>query len=472
MPEIPGTYPDLLSFGLFAHGRAYLTNAGTPVSYANPKLRDWCAQTKASNTVLVDGISQHPLANGGRLERWSDRPGFTYLAAATDNYQNVGVRHRRAVLFLKPHYWVMYDRLVPFDPPGKVHDYRWQAHFQPMDVTVDATSKTAASSILDGKRLYVVPARPESLELEQGKGLIADGIHSMEKSVEGPYVRYVQKSDKPVSFSVLLCPTTGNAAAPVLSSLAVRPGQKDVATHNATGLRIRRAGKEDVVAIADGPGLREYGLLTTDGEAAYVRLEQGKVVAVGLVGGQKVVYDGETLLEVGAQVASVGVQFTEDKITADLLGYGTLSVARGPQKTLVLNGKVLSPDKKGSGATKRWTVELPNPGPLELVAPALSTDATAVYKALVGFRPGPAQPPWNPVVVSWKTPVPSDATVEYAPEGSDAWIRNTKPDAVTDHRLVVNRLKAGTTYRIRIRSVSEDGRVGEATLNHRCAAKP
>src|SRR5436309_4286348 len=108
MPEIPGTYPDLLSFGLFAHGRAYLTNAGTPVSYANPKLRDWCTQTQSSNTVLVDSVSQHPLANGGRLERWHDQPGFTYLAAATDNYHSLKVRHRRAVLFLKPHYWLLY----------------------------------------------------------------------------------------------------------------------------------------------------------------------------------------------------------------------------------------------------------------------------------------------------------------------------------------------------------------------------
>src|SRR5206468_11756789 len=111
MPEIPGTYPDLLSFGLFAHGRAYLTNAGTPVPYANPKLRDCSAHTKASNTVLVDGVSQHPLANGGRLEGWHDRRGFTYLTAATDNYRSLGVRHRRAVLFLRPHYWLMYDRL-------------------------------------------------------------------------------------------------------------------------------------------------------------------------------------------------------------------------------------------------------------------------------------------------------------------------------------------------------------------------
>src|SRR5207237_8939247 len=129
------------------------------------------------------------------------------------------------------------------------------------------------------------------------------------------------------------------------------------------------------------------------------------------------------------------------KITADLQGHGKISLAAGSQTTLIINGKVVSPEKRDSGAKKRWTVELPDPGSLELVAPALSTDATAVYKALVGFRPGPAQPPWNPVVVSWKTSVPSDATVEYASEGSDAWIRNTKPDAVTDHRLVVNRLK-------------------------------
>jgi hypothetical protein len=294
----------------------------------------------------------------------------------------------------------------------------------------------------------------------------------MEKSVEGPYVRYVQKSDKPVSFSVLLCPTTGNAPAPVLSSLPVRPGQKDVATDNASGLRVRHGEKEDVLALAAVPGLRVYGLLTTDAEAAYVRSERGKVVALGLAAGQKVTYDGETLLEVGPRVASASVQYAEDTITVDLQGHGKISVAAGPQKTLVLNGKVHPPQKTGSGTMKRWTVELPNPGGLDLVAPALSTDATAVYKALVGFRPGPALPPWNPVVVSWKTLVPSDAMVEYAPEGSDTWIRNTKPDAVTDHHLVVNRLKAGTAYRIRIRSISEDGRTGEATLSHRCEAKP
>lgn len=420
----------------------------------------------------MDGESQHTLANGGRLERWQDRPGFTYLAALTENYSHLGVRHRRAVLFLKPHYWLIYDRLVPVEHHGKIHDYRWQGHFQPMTLTVDPASKTVATSAVDGKRLYVIPARPESLGLEEGKGLIADGVHTMEKAVEGPYVRYIVKSDKPASFTVLLCPTTKNAPAPILSSLEVRPGKAGVGAENATGLHVRRANQEDILAIADSPGLRDYGPLTTDGEAAYVRTEQGKLVEVGLVGGQRLVYRGTTLLEVGPQVESANVHYAQDTITADVRGHGKIAVATTTEKALVLNGKVVSPTKHGPAGKGRWEVEMRHPGRLELVAPALSTDATAVYKALVGFRPGPALPPWNPVVVSWKTSVPSDATVKYAPEGSEAWIQNTKPDAITEHRLVLNRLTPGTTYRIHIRSVSEDGRVGEATLTHRCLVQP
>jgi hypothetical protein len=363
---------------------------------------------------------------------------------------------------------VVYDRLNPFSPPGKFHDYRWQGHFQPMELTADAATKAVASSVVDGKRLYIVPARPERLELEQGKGPIADGVHSAEKTVEGPYIRYIQKSDKPVSFTVFLCPTTKHAPAPVLSSLTTQPGKEGVATDNATGVRIRQGGKDDVVALADGPGLRVYGPLTTDGEAAYVRTEQGKVVEVGLVGGRKLVYAGRALLEVGPEIDSVNVQFTAEKITAEVRGHGKLSVAAGSEKRLVLNGKGLSGGEAGSGLKGRWEVEAPDLGPLVLSAPALSTDPDAVYKALVGFRPGPALPPWNPVVVSWKTSAPADAVIEYAPLKSQDWIRTTKPHPVTDHRLVLNRLTPGTMYQIRIRSETEDGRIGTTELTYQC----
>jgi hypothetical protein len=84
--------------------------------------------------------------------------------------------------------------------------------------------------------------------------------------------------------------------------------------------------------------------------------------------------------------------------------------------------------------------------------------------------PGRGNRTEHPLVVSWKTPAPADAIIEYAPVGSEDWKRNMKPDAVTDHRVVLSPLTPGTTYRLRIRSSTEDGRSGTKELTYRCAA--
>lgn len=470
LPEIPGTYPDLLSFGLWANGRAYMTNAGTPVSYAHPQLRDWCTQTKASNTVTVDGVSQEPIANSGRLENWQDRSGFTYLASTHENYRQLRVRHRRAVLFLKPRSWVMFDRLTPEQSPGKVHEYWWRGHFQPMEITIDARTKAIASSVVDGKRLYVVPAQPEQLAVEQGRGLISDGVHSAEHAVEGPYISLNQKSDKPVSFTVLLCPTVNHAPAPTLSALAVTAGNPGDSVDGATGVLIRQGDTEEYVVMAEDTGLRSYGPVTTDGEAAAVRTRGGRVLSVGLVGGRMLSCASETLLETGPEIESVAVEYTANTVVVDARGAGKLSVAtNGAQTALLLNGRIGSVRKSGSGANSRFEVDLPSPGALELQTPTTSADPLAIYKAYVGFRPHPtALPPWNPVLVSWKTPLPADAIIEYAPMGDTFWLRNRQSDPTTEHRLVLTRLTPGTTYRVRIQSRTDDGRIGRAELTYRC----
>lgn len=470
LPEIPGTYPDLLSFGLWAHGRAYMTNAGTPVSYAHPLLRDWCTQTKASNTVTVDGVSQEPIHNSGRLENWQDRGGFTYLASTNENYRQLGVRHRRAVLFLRSHYWVVFDRLTPSDSTGKVHEYWWRGHFQPMEITVDASSKTVASSVVDGKRLYVVPAQPDRLTLDQGAGLIADGIHAAEHAVEGFYVSFNQKSDQPVTFTVLLCPTTNNAQAPVVTALPIQAGSDRVSIEDATGVHIRREGSEEYVVLAAGTGLRTYGPLKTDAEAAYVRIVQGQVVEAGLVGGRQLAFAGQTLAEVVPQIGSVHWRHVGETIEMDLRGAGKISLAASSSKALAIN-EISADALEATLAHGTWQATLSDPGPLDLVSPTFSTDPTAIYKAYVGFRPGPtAVPPWNPVLVQWNTALPADSAIEYSPLESENWLRNIKPDTVTSHRLVLTRLTPGTTYRIRISSTTDDGRMGKMELRYLCPA--
>jgi hypothetical protein len=468
LPEIPGTNPDLLSFAVWAHGRAYMTNAGTPVSYAHPLLRDWCTQTKASNTVLVDQVSQYPIANAGRLAEWQDRRGFTYLAAVSENYRNVGVEHRRAVLFLRPDYWVTFDRLVPTDKNGTTHDYRWQGHFQPMDLAIDAATKTVATSSVDGKRLFVVPLHPELLSFERGQGLVADGVHMAENAVEGPYVRFITQSNQATSFTVLIDPVSGGMPAPTAISLPIEPKRNGVSGADATGALVRQGGREDVIGMAVEPGLRAYGSLVTDGEVAYVRRDRGSVTSVGLVGGRKVDYDGVTLLEVGPEIESASIEYDAARLRVSVRGRGTISILAGSEREILVNDMMTSSVRTMRWGPKRRRIIVAEPPAVELENPSLSDDPTAVYKALVGFRPSSAVPPWNPVVVSWRTPVPADATIAYAPYDSDAWVRTMKPDPTLEHRIVLSRLTPGTTYRLRLRSSTEDGRVGTSELSYRC----
>jgi hypothetical protein len=292
-------------------------------------------------------------------------------------------------------------------------------------------------------------------------------VHSAEKAVEGPFVSYNQNSDKPVFFTVLLCPTTNDAPAPVLPSLAIEPGSEGVTIDNATGVQICQEGNQEFVALADAAGLRNYGGLITDGEAAYVRIEAAKVVEAGLVGGQNLVYAGQTLVEAAPEISSISLRYAGNRIHVDVRGRGKFTVAAGSTREIELNGTAQPHGRGGSLVNGRWEFSASNPGSLDLDPPVLTTDPNAVYKAYVGFRPHPtAVPPWNPVLVTWKTSLPSDAIIEYAPLNSEHWLRNMKPDAVYEHRMVLSRLTPGTTYRIRVHSSTHDGRSGTAELTY------
>src|SRR6185436_19389224 len=98
-----------------------------------------------------------------------DLPGFNYSAVANGSYRGLGGTHRRAILFLRsePGYWLMVDRM---SGDGRPHDYRWLGHFQPTTLSIDAATKGISTAAHDGKRLWVIPARPDTLRLEQGSG--------------------------------------------------------------------------------------------------------------------------------------------------------------------------------------------------------------------------------------------------------------------------------------------------------------
>ena len=206
-PDVIDTHPDLLSVSVWAHGRAYLSNSGSTYGYEAPEFRSWDMHTRSSNTVMVDGQSQGYLSNGGRLETWESVPSFDYAAAVSRAYEQRGVDHRRAVLLVKPRYWVIHDVL---EGDGRTHEYRWHGHFQPTELAVDADAGMIATDERAGARLFTAYLPEDGQTLEQDTGPISTPAGTQ----EAPYVALVQRSARPVAFTVVLYPATAGSGPP------------------------------------------------------------------------------------------------------------------------------------------------------------------------------------------------------------------------------------------------------------------
>jgi len=137
-------HADLLSLQCSAFGEPFIVDPGTYCYTAQPTWRESFRTTAAHSTITVDGVGQ--AASAGpfawrsrprvRLRRWLSNEALDFADAEHDAYRHLAdpVTHRRRVLFVKPHYWLVVDDL------GGAAEHRIELHFQfaPMAVTLDA----------------------------------------------------------------------------------------------------------------------------------------------------------------------------------------------------------------------------------------------------------------------------------------------------------------------------------------------
>lgn len=114
-------HSDALSFQLFSDGYGFVVDSGTFSYNLDYEWRDRFRSTRAHNTVLVDGQDQSVPADrmswktmaAARCNRWISTSWFDFVEGEHDGYRRLPdpVIHRRAVLFLKPDTWVVWDVL-------------------------------------------------------------------------------------------------------------------------------------------------------------------------------------------------------------------------------------------------------------------------------------------------------------------------------------------------------------------------
>jgi hypothetical protein len=210
-----------------AYGKLFLLDPGS-FTYERSKWRDYFIDSPAHNVVLVDGQPQRrrsePRASWVVKEPlphvWTSTPQQDYAEATFD--ENFGddvkrnVTHTRAVLFVKPDYWVILDTLTAKD--GKPHKYEALFHY---DGQVKADGLRVLTQNPDEANLTLA-VRPDpglDLKIIEGQenpvqGWLPKGDHQVRPA---PVAVVTAHGDGVTHLLYVLAPAPKGAADPLLS---------------------------------------------------------------------------------------------------------------------------------------------------------------------------------------------------------------------------------------------------------------
>ncbi|MBT3380097.1 MAG: heparinase [Lentisphaerae bacterium] len=254
-------HEDKLSLIVHAYGKRLLTEGGV-YAYDSSQWRRYILSTRSHNTVMIDGLEQKrrgapretyvstaPLPN-----RWlaSDTCDFAegwYDEGYGEDKKRIATHHRR-VLFVKPQYWLVIDRLTPAD--NAAHRYDALFHLN----TADATTDDATGAVLgttDGQPgLAIVPLTEEARAVE-----IINGQE--EPCVQGWVPGGGKYEMQPIPTPVF----TSEAPGPVTMAWMLMPLRPDEALDVAScELAASDAGETAVITFKDG---RSHLLLLRNG---------------------------------------------------------------------------------------------------------------------------------------------------------------------------------------------------------------
>lgn len=182
----PHGHEDKLSIEAFAFGQPFIVDSGSYTYEKKDPFRPYFVGSQGHNTILVDNQSQirrwqkdsmNPKPALGDYATWISQTDFDYAAATyTDGYSTFSLKrpkepkiitdvtHSRHILFVKPHYWVIVDKIQA----SKLHNYQLLFHAHPeIAVSAEENNKVILRTASDAASLYLIPADPQDVKVRQ-----------------------------------------------------------------------------------------------------------------------------------------------------------------------------------------------------------------------------------------------------------------------------------------------------------------
>ncbi len=292
-------HEDKLTLILYALGRMHLVDAGNYM-YDHSRWRRYVLSTRGHNTVRVDGLDQHrrglrdtyvlPLPFEPLGNPWVAGDDFDFAQGSYDRGYGddnaVRVAHTRSVLFVKPQYWIVADRLTPED--GAAHEYEALFHLDADEATVGDDLSVTSVTGEDQSHLVIAPLPTEGLSVEVVKGLEEEPVQGWSYAMIGrkgaiPTAIYRLTGAGEQTMAYILCPVEAGGASPITSVERLDADEGAVA-----GALTFADGSRHVFIFQTRAAEASFGDFSTDAQVAFVELRpDGAVGRSFLYGGNE-----------------------------------------------------------------------------------------------------------------------------------------------------------------------------------------
>ncbi len=222
-------HEDMLSFDLYAHGLPFIVDPGI-TSYFPNEWTSFYRTTEAHNTVLVDGCGQN--RRGQTIAEWiesardktvwrSDDRADVAIATYDAGYAGLDadIAHRRAVMFVKPNYFFIFDELTG---EGQ-HTYEAFFHFMPYRVLIDPDTRAVRTGRMTPPNLEILPLVNMTPRLICGQNDPVQGWLAIGgQDVPAPVAIYKKRATLPFRTGYALVPFTDGTTAGVTTRITRR----------------------------------------------------------------------------------------------------------------------------------------------------------------------------------------------------------------------------------------------------------
>ena len=351
-PNFNHHHADQGSFLLTAFGETLITEAGWSDYYKDPYYATFFTQAVGHNTILVGGNPEsQTIADTAQFKALNSYPRITD-SVTSKFYDGVGSelssvykdslsRYVRSVVFVKPHYFVVFDDLKVSEKPAQ---FDFLLHLPNRD-KIKLEALTAISNG-DKASLAVRSFPPQNAKLSIENGHIPYQVFSTRTPAETPAqpaylaVKTINAMNAAQFLTAIVPAKSESAAQKVTSQMG------EIVGENLKGIRVERSNETDLVMFRSGAGTQTIRHGEWLANAATLAITEStnnlKIFAVqnarSLRRGNQILFSSESPMSVAANFNATGIEVACNGETATKI---TLFVGKVPDSVL-LDGKELN----------------------------------------------------------------------------------------------------------------------------------